>query len=154
MLQYHLGLKVRRPKALMMLIPLLVTVLLATTGAAVQDPAAETPLKPMPYTGIIRNNTGYDLAIPSLNSGATLVVPAKGYIEYTVWSPNFEVDAYHDGKPFWCDKIKVAPDKYQYMCKKYDFIAEIKAEPVKPKPVPKKRHLKKKPKEEGVKGLG
>jgi hypothetical protein len=124
-----------------------------------QELETGNPEKSMPYTGLIKNHTKYDLSIPSLNSGATVVVPAKGWIEYTAWSPQFELDAYYNGKPVWCDKISVTPGKYQYMCKKYDFVAEVvKPEPVeKTKPVPKKRRIKRKPKpkcDEGVKALG
>jgi hypothetical protein len=57
-------------------------------------------------------------------------VPAHSWIEYIAWTPMFPLDAYYDGKPIWCDKVSVTPGKYQYMCKKYDFMAEI----VKPEP--------------------
>jgi hypothetical protein len=132
----------RKSKALRMLIPLLVGALFLVTNAIAQEVAPELLEKPIPYTGLIKNNTNYDLSIPSLNSGATLIVPAKGMIEYTVWAPKFEVDAYRNGKKIWCDWITVDPDKYQYKCKKYDFVAEIT------KPV------KRVPREEGVRGLG
>lgn len=92
-----------------------------------------------PYIGIIKNKTRYDVSIPSENSGGTLVVPAQGWIEYIVWSSKFPLDAYFNGKPIWCDHISVTPGKYQYMCKKYDFMAEI----VKPEPVVKPKPLKK-----------
>ena len=140
-----------KPKALQILIPLLLGVIFLATNVMAQD-VAGTPEKPLPYTGLIKNNTKYDLSIPSLNSGGTLIVPAKSTIEYTVWSPSFELDAYHNGTEIWCEKISVTPDKFQHMCKKYDFMAEIvKAEP-EHKPVHKKRH--KRPRGEGVEALG
>jgi hypothetical protein len=77
------------------------------------------------YTGIIKNRTKYDINIPSLNSDATLTVPAKGFIEYTAWKKHFEVTAYRDGKPFYCLKINATPREYAFMCKKYDFICEV-----------------------------
>ncbi len=33
--------------------------------------------------------------------------------------------AYHDGKPFYCLKLFADPSEYPFMCKKYDFMAEI-----------------------------
>ncbi len=108
------------------------------------------------YTGIIKNKTRYDLSVPSANSGATLPLPASGWIEYTAWSKHIDVTAYHEGKPFYCLKIHANPKNYAFMCKKYDFVAEIvKAEPVrKAKPVRKKRPVRKKPKGAEVEGLG
>jgi len=110
------------------------------------------------YTGIIKNKTGYDVAIPSRNSGATLTIPAKGWTEYISWDKNFDLTVYQEGKPFYCLQIMSHPREYAYMCKKYDFIAEI-VKPVaapakKPKPVRKKKRLKRKPKSEGVEALG
>jgi len=106
--------------------------LTATMESAASDP---TP----PYIGIIKNKTRHDVSIPSGNSGATLVVPAQGWIEYIAWSPMIPLDAYYNGKPIWCDNVSVTPGKYQYMCKKYDFMAEI----VKPEPVGKSKPMKK-----------
>ena len=40
------------------------------------------------YTGLIQNFTEYDISIPSGNSGATLVVPARGWLEYVNWERN------------------------------------------------------------------
>ena len=59
--------------------------------------------------------------------------------------------AYRDGKPFYCLKLVANPCEYPFMCKKYDFMAEIvKPEPThkyKYKPMKKrKRHVKKQPK--------
>ena len=132
------------------------------------DPSALPDLRDLPYPshlrtekkvraykGIIKNKTRYDLSVPSGNSGAVLIVPAKGWIEYTAWSRKFDLTAYRDGKPFYCLKIYADPKNYQFMCQRYDFIAEIvKEEPVpKRKPVPKKK-IKKKDKGEEVEGLG
>lgn len=97
------------------------------------------------YTGIIKNKTRYDLYVPSGNSSATLMVPAKGWIEYEAWSRNFDLTAYRDGQPFYCLRIFAYPKKYPFMCKKYDFIAEIeKPEPIQKKKL-KKRKVKPKP---------
>jgi hypothetical protein len=85
----------------------------------------EEPLPP--YTGVIYNRTGYDIWIPSLNSSATLLVPARGWIEYTVWSPTFEVLGYVNGKLDWCQRITVTPGALQFLCKRYDFSAEIRS---------------------------
>jgi hypothetical protein len=82
------------------------------------------------YTGIIKNKTRYDVSVPSGNSGATLVIPARGFIEYISWKKNFDLTVYQDGKPFYCLKINAHPKEYAYMCQKYDFLAEI----VKPEP--------------------
>jgi hypothetical protein len=107
------------------------------------------------YTGIIKNTTKYEVEVPSSNSGATLVIPAKSWIEYTSWVRRFDLTAYHDGKPFYCMKIYANPKTYPFMCQKYDFMIEIvKAEPV---PKAKKKAIKKRkkaPKKEGVEGLG
>jgi hypothetical protein len=91
------------------------------------------------YTGIIKNKTNYEVSVPSGNSGSTIIIPAKGWIEYPAWGRRFDVTAYHDGKPFYCLKINVQPKNYAFMCKKYDFMVEIvKAEPKK-KPARKKK---------------
>lgn len=102
-----------------------------------------------PYTGIIQNKTNYEVSIPSRNSIGTLVIPPHSWIEYIAWDQFFDVTAYHDGKPFYCLKIHAHPRTYPFMCKKYDFLAEI----VKPEPAPsqykpmkkRKRAVKKDP---------
>jgi hypothetical protein len=102
------------------------------------------------YTGIIKNKTRYDVEVPSGNSGATLTIPAKSWIEYTSWSPRFDLTAYRDGKPFYCMKIYANPKSYPFMCQKYDFIIEIvKAEPG---PKPKKKAIKKRKKTSKTEG--
>jgi hypothetical protein len=109
------------------------------------------------YTGIIRNKTRYEVSVPSSNSDATLVIPAYGWIEYTAWLPKFNLTAYHNGKPFYCLNIFTYPKAHPYMCKKYDFMAEIiKEEPlIRERPIRKKRSIEKKPKcKEGVEALG
>jgi hypothetical protein len=101
-----------------------------------------------PYTGVIQNKTNYEVSIPSRNSDAILVIPPHGWIEYIAWDQFFDVTAYHDGKPFYCLKIHAHPKTYPFMCKKYDFMAEIvKPEPVgQDKPSKKmKRRVKKQP---------
>jgi hypothetical protein len=110
------------------------------------------------YTGIIKNQTRYEVEVASENSDATLTIPPHSWIEYTMWTPRASVTAYRDGKPFYCLKILAQPREYAFMCSKYDFMAEI----VKPEPVVKKkyrklkRRIRKVPKEcaEGTKGLG
>ncbi|MEJ2673391.1 MAG: hypothetical protein P8168_14585 [Deltaproteobacteria bacterium] len=87
--------------------------------------------KAKPYTGIIKNKTRYKVSIPSLNSDATLVIPPYSWIEFTAWSSKFGLTVYHNGKPFYCLNIFAHPKVYSFMCKKYDFMAEI----VKPEPV-------------------
>ena len=83
------------------------------------------------YTGVIKNNTSYDLQIPSSNSDATLTVPAHGWIEFIGWKKHMKLTAYRDGHPFYCLKIYAQPRQFSYMCSQYDFIAEIaKPEPV------------------------
>jgi len=104
------------------------------------------------YTGIIKNKTRYEVSVPSENSDATLLIPAHSWIEYTIWTRRAEVTAYNDGKPFYCLKLWADPSEYLFMCKKYDFMAEI----VKPeaggqpagkyKPMKKRKRLKKQPK--------
>jgi hypothetical protein len=106
------------------------------------------------YTGIIKNKTNYTVSVPSGDSDATLLIPAKGFIEYTAWAQQFDLTAYYNGKPFYCMKIFANTKAYPFMCKKYDFIIEIvKAEPRK-QPIRKKKKIKKKKKDEGVKALG
>jgi hypothetical protein len=104
------------------------------------------------YTGIIKNKTRYEVSVPSENSDATLVIPPHSFIEYTMWTRRANVTAYHDGKPFYCLKLWADPSEYPFMCKKYDFMAEIvKPEPAdrpggKYKPMKKRKRLKKEPK--------
>ena len=90
------------------------------------------------------------MSIPSENSDATLVIPPHGWIEYTIWTHNADVTAYRDGKPFYCLKLSAHPKQYPFMCKKYDFMAEIvKPEPAagKYKPMKKRKYrVKKQPK--------
>ena len=127
------------------------------------DPAAMPQLADLPrfqrdqkmcaatYTGVIKNSTRYDVSVPSLNSGATLQIPAHGWIEYRAYARSFDLTVYSDGKPFYCLKICADPRNYQYACKKYDFIAEIvKPEPVEQYKPLKKRHFKKRPPSEGA----
>ena len=82
------------------------------------------------YTGIIKNKTRYEVSVPSESSDATLIIPAHSWIEYTIWTRRANVTAYHDGKPFYCLKLWADPSEFPFMCKNYDFVAEI----VKPEP--------------------
>jgi hypothetical protein len=90
------------------------------------------PIQPAKaYTGIIKNKTKYEVSIPSRNSDATIIIPPHSWVEYTAWNSYFGLTAYHDGKPFYCLNICAHPRNYPFMCKKYDFMAEIvKEEPV------------------------
>jgi hypothetical protein len=91
------------------------------------------------YVGVIKNRTNYEVSVPSRNSAATLIVPARGFIEYVSYEKDFDVTVYRDGKPFYCLKINAHPREYAYMCKNdYDFIAEI----VKPEPAANAKYRK------------
>jgi hypothetical protein len=141
----------------MRILALIIGIMLVAAGgvAAIDTPRPAGPPATLelqdgfPYTGIIKNKTCYEVSIPSDNSGATLVIPPYGWIEYTIWTHQFDVAAYHDGDPFYCLKLIANPQAYTFKCKKYDFMAEIvKAEPAgKGKPGKKmKRRVKKQPK--------
>ena len=60
-----------------------------------------------PFKGIIKNNTKHDISIPSENSLATLILPAKGWIEYVVWDPKF-------------DLAKMTDDMFEVLGKKHE----------------------------------
>jgi hypothetical protein len=99
------------------------------------------------YTGIIKNKTRYEVSVPSESSDATLIIPPHSWVEYTIWTRRANVTAFHDGKPFYCLKLWADPSEYPFMCKQYDFVAEIvKPEPAgKYKPMKKRKRLKKQP---------
>lgn len=107
--------------------------------------------RPHLYTGIIKNKTKYEVSVPAGNSGSTLIIPPKSWIEYPAWGRRFDVTAYHDGKPFYCLKIFVQPKNYAFMCRKYDFMVEIVKPEPRHKPIRKK---KKRSKDAGVKAFG
>jgi hypothetical protein len=113
-----------------------VVVLLLVTGAKAEVSGLE-PLPP--YVGIIKNNCRHDISVPSENSLATLIVPARGWIEFVVWDPKFDLIPYLEGKPFGCQKVTVTPDAFPFMCKNYDFIVEL----CPPGPSPDKWYYKK-----------
>jgi hypothetical protein len=97
------------------------------------------------YTGIIKNKTAYEVSVPSGNSGATLIIPARGWIEYTSYERHFDLTAYHAGKPFYCMNITASVGDYPYMCDRYDFMVEIvKPEPKSTAPGKKMKRYKKK----------
>jgi hypothetical protein len=134
-------------------IPLILSFLVLLTLRATISGAAYD--YPPPYTGVIQNHSSLDISFQSQNSGAVVVVPAEGFLEFTVWSNTFDLIGYVDGKPVFCQKIKVSPRTYQFMCKSYDFMAEIKKEKPAPKAKKKVRKRKRKtPKGEGVEGFG
>jgi hypothetical protein len=140
----------------MRILALIMGIMLVAAGgaAAIDAPRPGAPLTGpelldgVAYTGIIKNTTRYEVSIPSENSGGTLVIPPHGWIEYTIWTHTVDVTAYHDGKPFYCLKLSARPQGYPFMCKKYDFMAEIvKGEAVgypagKYKPMKKRKRLK------------
>jgi hypothetical protein len=90
------------------------------------------PIQPSKkYTGIIKNNTRVEVSIPSFNSDATIIIPPYSWVEFTAWNSIFNLTVYHEGTPFYCLNIHTHFQNYPFMCKKYDFIAEIvKEEPV------------------------
>jgi len=132
---------------------LIIGVMLVASGVAgaidtprqLGPPATLEVLDGVAYTGIIKNKTRYEVSIPSENSDGTLVIPPNGWIEYTIWTHQSDVTVYYDGKPFYCLKLSAHPKEYPFMCKKYDFMAEIvKPEPAgKYKPMKKRKRVKK-----------
>ena len=110
--------------------------------------AATEITEPAPYTGIVRNLTRVPVSVPSENSGAALIIPPGGWIEYTAWQPEFNLTAYFVGKPYNCQKVLVAPHSFKYQCADYDFLAEIRPPPPPPgsaPPLKKKQKHKKAP---------
>jgi hypothetical protein len=119
--------------------------MVALLGAVGANGTAPGPEPLAPFTGIIKNNTKFDLSVPSENSLGTLILPAKGWIEFVVWDKTFDLTAYKDGKPFFAQKVGVTPKAFPYMTKNYDFMAEITApEPRTGKTYKKKRYRVKK----------
>lgn len=97
------------------------------------------------FTGLIQNYTNYEISIPSQNSDATLIIPAYGWVEYIIWTNRANLFGYVDGKVVFHQKIIVDPQKFKYMGKAYDFLAEIKPPPeaeTKKSPRRKKRKVK------------
>ena len=147
----------------MRIIALIIGIMLVSaSNVGAIDPPGQTDLASMSesqnvrsYTGIIKNKTRYEISIPSENSDATLLIPPNGWIEFTIWTQHSGVTAYHNGKPFYCLNIFAHPQLYSFMCKKYDFMAEIRPPAPEYKPIQQKRHFKKRPKcDEGVEALG
>jgi hypothetical protein len=140
----------------MRIMALIIGIMLVSSGVAAAidtprplgPPATLEVLDGVAYTGIIKNKTRYEVSIPSENSDGTLVIPPGGWIEYTIWTHQSDVTAYYEGKPFYCLKLAAHPKEYPFMCKKYDFMAEIvKPEPAgKYKPMKKRKRVKKQPK--------
>ena len=90
------------------------------------------------YIGLIQNLSSYDVAIPSANSQATLIVPAYGWLEYTTWQPEVRLAGFVDGKQVYFQQLRVKPRFYQYLGNHYDFIATIRPEPSPPAPMPRR----------------
>jgi hypothetical protein len=129
----------------------------ADSAGQADVPAISESQDAAPYTGIIRNKTRYEVAIPSENSSATVLIPPNGWIEFTTWTQHTDLTAYHEGQPFYCINIFAHPQEYPFMCKKYDFIAEIiLPEPVREyRPFPTKPRIRKKSRgDQGVEALG
>lgn len=82
-----------------------------------------------PYVGLVRNLADVDISIPSANSNATVIVPARRSLELTVWEPQAKIFGYVDGKEVFCQSITVRPKQYSQFCKKYDFLVEMFTEP-------------------------
>jgi len=90
------------------------------------------------YTGVIQNKTKYDLSVPSANSNGTIIVPAKGYVEFTIWGPTYDLIVYREALPFHCETVKVNPKAFPFMCKNYDFMTVIVKGDFEPAPKYKK----------------
>lgn len=125
------------PKKKIFSVLLASVIVLSVVAWANAEVPGQEPLPP--YIGIIKNNSGHDLSVPSENSQATLIVPARSWIEFVVWDPKFDLIPYLKGKPFACQKVLVTPDAFPYMCKNYDFLVEINP----PTPPPTKWYYKK-----------
>jgi hypothetical protein len=135
---------------------IIVIILVAPGLVSAVDPARQTDISATSetqnvraYTGIIKNRTRYEVSIPSENSGATLLISPNDWIEYTIWTPRSDVTAYHNGKPFYCLNLLANPQAYPFMCKKYDFIAEIVKEEPAIRPWPSKLKPRKRIKRQG-----
>jgi hypothetical protein len=126
-------------------------VVLISAGALQGAPGTDAP-----YTGVIQNHTCYSISIPSANSDGTLIVPPGGWVEYVAWVPEFKLTGFVCGRAYYCEKIKVIPKNFQFMCKSYDFLAEIKKEEPARKPAApaRKKRPVRKLKANEVEGLG
>jgi hypothetical protein len=141
----------------MRIVALVIGIMLISASLAGAVDSPSEVLDGVPYTGVIKNNTSYQVSVMSENSGAALVIPPHGWIEFTIWTHQIDTAAYYDGVPFHCLKLMARPQAYTFKCKTYDFIAEIvKPEFVKKyKPFPEKRHMRRKPKrDQGVEAFG
>jgi hypothetical protein len=79
-----------------------------------------------PYVGLIRNFSNMNISIPSHDSSATLILPARGQMEYTVWQPNVDIFGFVDGKQVYFKNIRIKPNKkFYYFGNSYDFMAEV-----------------------------
>jgi hypothetical protein len=146
----------------MRIIALIIVVFLVSPGwVGAVEPASQIDLatasesqEVRSFTGIIMNKTPYEVSIPSENSDATVVIPPHAWIKYTIWDEHLKVTAYHHGEPFYCLNIFARPQEYPFMCKKYDFVAEIAL----PEPARRYRPILKRPfkkkGDQGVEALG
>jgi hypothetical protein len=79
-----------------------------------------------PYKGLLRNFSNVDISIPSQDSSATLILPAGGQMEYTVWKPNFDIRGYVERTQVYYKNITIGPKtKYTFFGNTYDFLAEV-----------------------------
>ena len=145
----------------MRIMVLVIAALLVSPGwVAAFEPVGQTApayeMEAHPYTGIIKNETRYEVSIPSENSEATLIIPPHSWIQYTIWGQRAKVTAYQRGRPFYCLNIFAHPQEYPFMCQKYDFITEIRLpEPVhRYHPIPRRGPVRHNPCDDGVEAFG
>ena len=111
-------------KSLIVLCLLGMFAIIVLSGADATTPAPKEP----PYVGVIKNLTKNDISFYTENSQGTIIVPAKGWVEYVVWHDNFDLIGYLKGDPYFCKKMAVQPGHFQFNCKSYDFMAVIGTE--------------------------
>lgn len=94
--------------------------------------------KIQPYTGLLRNFSAGAISIPSQDSSATLILPAGGQMEYTVWKPKFDICGYVNGTQVYHKNITIGPGtKYTFLGRTYDFLAEVCPELPTPRIMPR-----------------
>jgi hypothetical protein len=82
-----------------------------------------------PYVGLIRNFSNSSISIPSQDSSATLILPVRGQMEYTVWKPNSDIFGYVEGKQVFYKNIRINPyKKWTFFGNTYDFLVEVCAD--------------------------
>jgi hypothetical protein len=82
-----------------------------------------------PYVGLIRNFSARSISIPSQDSAATLILPAQGQMDYTVWKPNSDIYGYVAGKQVFYKNVRIEPHKkFTFFGNTYDFLVEVCAD--------------------------